>query len=541
MIRNIITPDRIGSYYLFSQRIVGIDITRTSVYATIVKAHGHKRIIEKFIEEPLSTQSGLTQEERIAQALRTIKNHLGKYTTLSVAFASSSVVFKELTIPFVGLKKIKMIVPFEVEALLPFSLDQAVLDSIVTHENIDTKATTIFVAAVKQEHIAAFMQPFIDAQLPVDRLSVDIFELYSLYKSIPFYGHTQNMVALVDISLSAVRLALIVNGQLKYIRTLPTGIIHAAKKIASLTQSDSQSILEYLMRFGLEQNENPEYTQASQQVLQSLCNDIEFTINAYIHKLKENISLKEVIIAGVAADIPGIQTLMSAITKVKSEILNAKTIMHNTTIQSKITTLPNSFVVSLATALSLPITQEFNLLQEQEKQTEESILNKQLIALAALSLFIPLAFSTYSYLRVRTLKNTLKIASNQAIQELKKSFKLKDSDTKDLDAANKKAKRQLEDEESTWQRLSDKSRYSFLKILGELSKCINFKELTLDLQRITIKDKTIELYGSVPDYKNLDILQRQLECPLFNKIGKLNETTFKSTPIKLTVKDEEEL
>lgn len=539
MIKTIFVPERIDSYYIFSQRIVGIDIGRTAVYATIVRAHGSKRTVEQCIEEPISPNSQVSQEERIIEALKSLKSRLGSYDSLHVAFPSASVIFKELSIPFIGLKKIKMVVPFEVESLLPFSLEHAVIDSIVTHQDTTQNRTELLVAAVKQEHIAQFLSLFDQAQIPVNKLSIDMFELYGLYLSIPRYAQLKHIVALIDIGLTSIRLAIIINGQLKYIRVLSTGLISAAKKIAGLLNSETTQTLEHLMRFGLEHNDKPDYAKASEEVLQDLLNELRFTIVSYTSKLKDSEPLNEIVITGTGADIPGLQKLVATTMETKSEVLQAKKIMHNGQINSKITLLPNSFLVSLATALSLPSTQEFNLLQEQAAREENTLITNQLVAALGLALVLITSFSVYSYLRVRNVKNTYQEASKEALTEIKRAFKLKESQATSLDIANKRANMQLQNEESTWQRLSAHNRYSLLTILAALSKCINFNELKLDVQTIKIKNNKVQLFGSVPDYKNLDILQRQLECPLFHKIGKLNDITFKSEPIELTVKDEE--
>nr|MBA3954985.1 pilus assembly protein PilM [Candidatus Dependentiae bacterium] len=345
--------------------------------------------------------------------------------------------------------------------------------------------------------------------------------------------------ALIDIGLTSIRLAIIVNGQLKYIRVLPTGLIVAAKKIAALVHIEPTEALEHLMRFGLEQNDKPHYTQASEEVLQDLLNELRFTIVSYTSKLKDSDTLNEVIITGAGADIPALQKLVATHMDTKSEILQAKKIMHNGQIDSKVSTLPNSFLVSLATALSLPVTQEFNLQQAQAARQEDALITHQLFAAGVLALLLITSFSVYSYLRVRNLKNTYQESSKEALSEIKRAFKLKESQATSLDTANKRANTQLQSEESTWQRLSAHNRYSLLTILAALSKCINFSELRLDMQTIKIKNNKVQLYGSVPDYTSLDILQRQLECPLFHKIGKLNNIIFKSEPIELTVKDEE--
>src|SRR5437016_4043240 len=99
MIKNIIIPENIGNYFLFSKLIVGVDISRTEIHATITQATGSKRKILKLIEEKIENNSNLTYEEKVINALKSLKTKLGKYDYMHVAFSSSAVIFKELTLP----------------------------------------------------------------------------------------------------------------------------------------------------------------------------------------------------------------------------------------------------------------------------------------------------------------------------------------------------------------------------------------------------------------------------------------------------------
>ena len=115
---------------------------------------GRKRIIEKLLSERIETTNTLSYDERVIQALKTHCEQIGPTSMkLSMLLPSSQVIFKELSLPFTGTKKIKMVVPFEVEAMLPFALDAAVIDSIVTKEDLAAQHTDVLVAAVKKEHI----------------------------------------------------------------------------------------------------------------------------------------------------------------------------------------------------------------------------------------------------------------------------------------------------------------------------------------------------------------------------------------------------
>ncbi len=540
MIKYIFLPERIGSYYIFAQRIVGIDIARTEIYATIVVYKGQQRIIEQLLEEPIDNDVALTNDERIIKALRALHNRLGSYTKVYVALSSSSVLFKELTLPFTGLKKVKMVIPFEVESLLPFSLDQAVIDAIVTREDRTHKQTDVLVAAAKREYVTHYTELFNQAGITIDKISVDMFELYGLYKSIPSYQNRDQTIALLDMGLSITRLALIIRGQLTYIRVLSKGLISVAKRLSSVTHLGPNESLQQLIRFGTQETENNEYAQAAGDALAELIQEVAFTIQTYMARLKTPEQLESLLLTGTGADIPGITQLLQKIMHVPAEVLQAKKIIHNGTVHSKITTIPNSFLVSIATALSSPITEEFNMWRARESRQKEQLVTQQVITLGILTLMLIGSFALYSYMRIRTLRIARNAIQAEAIAALKKAFNLKPTQTGSLEAANKAADNELRKQETAWRRLSTDYRYSFLRYLTELTHCINRKETELDLTSMVITHDWVKLYGSVPDFSHLALLQHQLECPLFKKLPKLQDPNFKSEPITLYIKKEQE-
>lgn len=538
MIKNIFLPQRIDSYYLFSKRIAAFDINPAEIHVTVVLAKGRSRTIVHLLTERIETDSTLSHDERVIQALKLLAQKLGPVDEIVYVLPSSQVIFKELSLPFTGLKKIKMVVPFEVESLLPFTLDSAVIDCIITKEDNATHQSDILVAAVKKEQIDQATRLFDAAGLLLHKISVDMFELYGLYKMVTAHADKKN-VALIDIGYYTTRLAVIIEGQLSYIRAIPQGLVTTAKKLTARNKGDASENLHHLIHFGINEVSNETFSHDAQEALSELIGEIQFTIESFTKKLKQPQQLSTAIVAGAAADIPGIREFMHQITHLEIQLLQPKQLLHNAVMQSKITPLPNNFIVSIATALSPEVTADFNLQKVEVEKEEETLINYQLITLAALAALIFISFSLYSFLRVRNLRLAYKEAETEAITELNKSFKLKPSNTVNLQAANKAASNELKKQESAWHRLSTENRFGFLRYLSELSRCIHLKDTQLALTNVTLTEDTIKLYGSVPGYQQLTKLQNELECPLFKKLPKLQDWNFKSNPITLTINREE--
>src|ERR1700730_592426 len=150
MIFDLFLPTKIGNYYLFAQRIAGIEINKTQIRATIIVAKESKVIIEQCIEIPIENNRDITPDQRIINALALLKKQLPR-CQISTVLSSSLVIYKELLLPFTSRETIAQVIKFEVEPLLPFKIDQAVVDFIITKSIPEENSAQIMVAAVQKQ------------------------------------------------------------------------------------------------------------------------------------------------------------------------------------------------------------------------------------------------------------------------------------------------------------------------------------------------------------------------------------------------------
>lgn len=539
MISDIILPKRIGSYYLFAEKVVSIDIGKTNIYATVTLLNGNNRTILDLIEQNIEVNNNLEYTERVINALQLLKFRLPKYDYLTGIISSASVVFKDLTIPFLDEAKVKMVVPFEVESLLPFNLDQASVDSIITKEDKVEKLTEVLVSAVRQDYLDQFVDIFEKAELKLDKITVDILELYSLYK-ITNYKDKGN-AAIIDINLNTICLAIVIDDQLKYVRVIPKGLINAFKKISSELNIDANALINQLINFGVN-HQNPEYnenyddryTKVIKDNILELFEEIKFAIVAYKEKLNVDQKINFVLLAGLASEIKGITNIINSVINMEVEVFDVLSIINKKEILSKVKTVQNSFLKSIAGSLNLSVTQNFNLYKRVQDEKEKQLILKQIIVSAILFFLIISSFSIYSYLRVRKLKITINGLTCQAVSELNKMFKLKKTET-DLKKLNQAANLELNRQETAWEQLSIKNRYSFITYLLQLSKCIKPKNIALDITTLDIKNNKILIYGSVPGYEELNKLQNQFNKCLLNSPGSIQKPSFTKEPIIIDV------
>jgi len=180
MIRDILVPYRVGKYYLFSKRVLSFNVTPVMVQGLLIDYTGYGIQIKNNITINLKDFSAQSQ----ISAIKKIATTIGRYDEVVTSLSSSAIAFKELSLPFLGRDKLDMIVAYEVESLLPFSVDEAVIDFMVTSEDVDKKISTILVAAARKEDLDTHYALFEKAEISLSVITVDLFALYDLY----FYG-----------------------------------------------------------------------------------------------------------------------------------------------------------------------------------------------------------------------------------------------------------------------------------------------------------------------------------------------------------------
>lgn len=501
MIREIFAPISLGSYYVISQRIVGVEITKEALYATVVYAKGRDRIIEQCLQEAIEQGTAENYQERLLKAFQSLKRNIGKYDCIIPVISGSQVVFKELTLPFTDYEKIRMVAPFEVEAHLPFALDQAVLDSIVIQH--DQQKSDIIVAAIKRDSIQDVLTCLEQAHIQPYRLTVDILEVYNVFCSIPGYKSLKEPVAILYFGATLTGILAVLGGRIVTLRVLPKGIPAHIVSLSSLTQEDTSAALKNLLR------------------------DISVTLDAFTSKTGKQ-PFSKIICSGIGADIDGLVEYVGTYFSLESTILPLSKIIHDGHVRAKHhVMITQAHVASLGAALSLDMTKDFSLLPDEIITGTEITMQRQIAVAFCLTLLAPVLLWSNTFWKTRKLHAEYTLSEKEAQQELAKKLNipLKGS----LESMNKVAAKEVEKRKGIWSTLSAQNRVSFLTYLQELSMRIDREALGLKLTQLTINENTdtMIIEGEVKDFKALQTLEEDLSrSKMFKEISKPQETKF---------------
>ncbi|MCX5922788.1 MAG: pilus assembly protein PilM [Candidatus Dependentiae bacterium] len=502
MIKEIFLPNTINGYYLFPVRIVGFDVGKTHISATQIYMTGKKTIIEKYLETPLDQGSASNYAERVSNALKTIMLQLDTCDRVHTAISSSVVIFKELRLPFLNYEKIKMVLNYEVELLLPFPIQDACVDFIITKQYPDLGSSEVLVAAVQNNFIAEHLQLFTDAGISPDVVTVDLFALYGFYKKLPVYAATTSDVTFIDLGMQTTRIAYVQDGKLRFIRTINKG----------LGQSD---------------------TLESKLFWQ----EIQLTLQSFKAQAQNNTANTRIMLLGNGAEIKGIADVASQQLGMPCELMRANSLLHDSTITIKNDIpLPSSSIISLSTALPSPITQHFNLRQGIFALPIASLFNKQLLVACCLILLCIGSLGTYSFLQIRAMRNEAVASEKEALASLteRKDFErvlqeeLKGTSEKNkLEDAKDIAQSAVKKLEEMWFAFTGSARSSMLQYLLELSNRIDRDGLGFDIESLTISEGTMTIKAHVKNHEALKILEKELkQSKLFSYVPTQEETNF---------------
>ena len=188
MIRKLFLPNEIRGYYIFPQRIIGIDIGKTHVHAAQVLLKGTKVVIEKYFDQAIEPGTNNNYHERTVNALKAVFSRVDRYQEVRTSMSSAGVIFKKMTLPFESSEQIALVVGFELEGLLPFPLEQTAYDFIITKKNPEEKSSEVLVAAVQRTLVDEHLSLFADAGIKPTAVTVDIVQLSGVYQRIPAYA-----------------------------------------------------------------------------------------------------------------------------------------------------------------------------------------------------------------------------------------------------------------------------------------------------------------------------------------------------------------
>ncbi len=217
-------------------KILGIDISQSSVRAVLVQANLRKTEVLRCVETTLATDS----PNALSEGIRTVQDMLGQSYDIAIAhLGGQQVSLRLLQLPRAATRHLQQIIPNELESLLPFDLDDVLFDYQIVSQN--TQALRILTASAPRPLIAETLRRLSDAGIELQELAAGAAVFDALPNIIPSLKKP-GPVMLINLDLESTDICILKNGTCDTVRTLSTGVAGLPDNASTLGREISQTL-----------------------------------------------------------------------------------------------------------------------------------------------------------------------------------------------------------------------------------------------------------------------------------------------------------
>jgi len=154
-----------------SRKVLGLDIQSNSVRAVLVKSSLRESRIAAFMSAPIPPES--EDGGGLRAALRAITANMDlKDADCAVSIPAVLFSCRNAQVPFPNPKKIRMVLPFEIEPSLPFSIEEMAIDFSVLGPGTTPGQTEVLAATVDKNRLASVLEALSAVRIDPQRLTL---------------------------------------------------------------------------------------------------------------------------------------------------------------------------------------------------------------------------------------------------------------------------------------------------------------------------------------------------------------------------------
>jgi type II secretory pathway component PulL len=502
MLKQLLFPEKIGSHFLFTEKIVGIEIQHNTLLACKALYHSNKETITEWFNQTIDNES-LNAEDDLVEALKDIKKKSGKNCSYALSIPAHLIIFKELTLPFKNKEQIEQILPFELEPLLPFSMSEAYFDFIITHYDNERHESKILIAIIQKETLEHQLSLCVKADIEIDVAIIDFLALIEIQKLSTQYSAGTTQAALIFYS-SHTTIGYTQNGTIKFIRSIKNGLQQALKSDAIFQKIAYSNIVQQAAIEDISLDRYPALHGLIQELKASL---YSFNIGNEAYPYISNIVCN----FNTPLHIHNIEQVLSSEFNCPAQIIDSALLNSIPTLNQNVQSLDYKALAVASIALYKIHTQPCNLLRSKDLVKESNIRAYQIVTAVILSLLFLILSGGYYWYNVSAAKQRLNQINSQLSNKLVKVFDIEKGRNKPVKKLLAEAEEINTEERKVWGALSGKEKISFLSIFSELTAVLNKNETNVTIKKMTIDNNVIQINGSVPGYPELRLLEQNLQ------------------------------
>ncbi len=219
------------------RKILGLDIRQDAVSAVLIKSGIKGAAIEAHLHVPLSDRKA--DETDWVDPLETIVKKMDISDSVCVAsLPADEISYRNIQVPFKGQKKIKKILPYELEPTFPFPTDDLIIDFITVKLPDSINDNNLIAAAVEKSKLQSFLDTLATFNIAPETVTVGGYPIAVCLTHL--LDNRKNWLV-VDIDSNKVAIFFMLSGGICLIRSFPIRSDGRSYKIKSLCSTIRQT------------------------------------------------------------------------------------------------------------------------------------------------------------------------------------------------------------------------------------------------------------------------------------------------------------
>jgi general secretion pathway protein L len=225
---------------------LGIDIGARTIRGALIRTSLRSLAVERYLEVDIPAISTETPRDEVIQAaLRDLVALLPEPPDVVVsAVDGARVSLRTVQLPLATKKRIAEVLPFELDPLLPFPIDEAVIDYQEAGPSATPGEFTVLAAAVPENAIVQTLTPFTLAQLGPRELAVGAAALDGLLSFVNT-GEPGSATVLLHFDQNHCDVCIVRNKACELARTLSEGADGVAARPVQFRTALHQTVMKY--------------------------------------------------------------------------------------------------------------------------------------------------------------------------------------------------------------------------------------------------------------------------------------------------------
>jgi general secretion pathway protein L len=200
-----------------SRKVLGIDIKKDSVSAVLVKTSLRENRIDAHAYIPLPDSA--ENENNFKTALHALWNEVDPAgCDCVVSISADHFSYRILQVPFKDAKKIRMVLPFELEPTVPYPVDDLMLDFVDLQSVCQSDQSEIIAVAVPRSELSPYIESLAEFKIDPEMITISGLPAAMCLAKQGDPGEDQ---LFLEVSNGSSSLFIIRNGQLQLIRSFP--------------------------------------------------------------------------------------------------------------------------------------------------------------------------------------------------------------------------------------------------------------------------------------------------------------------------------